>query len=266
MKAIDIINIMNNWAPPYLIDSWDNTGFQIGDPEKSVKKVLVSLDLDEYSFQKAKEAEADMIITHHPILFNPLNKITTETYKGRLIYNIIKEDIVVYNAHTNLDVARGGVNDVLAKLLGLKDVEILSPLVNHDVCSQVSYGHGRIGNIEEMNVSLFLDTVKEKLEVDYLRIYGSLDRKVHRVALCGGSGGDFIQDAFDSNAEIYITGDIKYHEAQLANELGLILVDANHFDTEKVILPKIKEKLKKSTNDEIEIIINISSAAPFTIY
>lgn len=272
MKAIDIINIMNKWAPHYLVDSWDNTGFQIGNPEKSVKKILVSLDLDKSAFQKAKEFGVDMIITHHPIIFDPLEKITTETYKGRLIYNIIKEDIVVYNAHTNLDVTRGGVNDVLAKLLELKDVEILSQSnygrINAYISSDDtnSYGYGCIGYIDEVSIPNFLDIIKEKLGLDNLRVYGSLNKNISRVALCGGSGGDFIQDAFNKGAQLYITGDIKYHEAQLANELGLILVDANHFDTEKVILPEIKDKLENTTKAHIEVIVDLNSAAPFKIY
>ncbi len=270
MKAIDIIKVIDKWAPPYLIDSWDNTGFQIGNSDKIIKKILLSLDLEESTFLKAKREKADMIITHHPIIFNPIKKITTETYKGRLIYNIIKEDIVVYNAHTNLDVTSGGINDVLARLLGLKNVMILSPLSKLNAYLPINeignYGYGRIGDIDEMPISSFINIIKDKLYIDYLRVYGKLDRNVSRVALCSGSGGDFILDAFNEGAQLYITGDIKYHEAQLANQLGIILVDANHFDTEKVILPEIKRKLDVITNGEIEVIIDFNSAAPFKIY
>lgn len=366
MKAIDIINIMNKWAPPYLIDSWDSTGFQIGDPNKNIKKILVSLDLDREAFEKAKKENIDMIITHHPLLFKPMAKITKEDYKGRLVYDLIKENIVVYNAHSNLDLAIGGINDILASLLNLKDIEVLEKVYeeklykivvfvprthveevrnalgeakagwigNYSHCTynidgigtfmpregtnpfigslnklekveetrmetivekrnlnrvlnemikahpyeevaydiypleniSVQYGYGRVGNVEEMPLNRFLDKVKEELRIDKLRVYGDIDRKIRRVALCGGSGSDFIKSAYYKGADIYLTGDIKYHDGQLAKELGLLLVDGNHFDTEKVILPVIKDRLLQNIEEDIDIILYEKSTAPFVVY
>lgn len=366
MRVADIVDIMDRIAPPILTDSWDNTGLQLGNIEKEVKKVLVSLDLDEVTLKKAKEVGADMIITHHPLIFKPLEKITSESYKGKIILDIIKEDMAVFSAHTNLDIVDGGVNDVFAELMGLEDVEVLKctqkesllKLViyvpkdysdrirdvlgksgagwvgNYSHCTYnvngfgtfmphsgtnpfigsenkleiveetrvetivkesnlnfvlyeilkvhpyeevaydiyplenqgVQYGYGRVGNIDETPVSNFLNKLKEKLEVKNLKVFGKIDGNVSRIAFCGGSGGDFIQDAYDKSADLYITGDIKYHEAQLANELNLLLIDAGHYNTEKIILPKIKKKLEQLTNNEIEVIINSHSTAPFLIY
>ena len=366
MKAIDIINIMNRWAPPYLIDSWDSTGFQIGDPNKDIKKILVSLDLDREVFEKAKKENIDMIITHHPLLFKPMAKITKEDYKGRLVYDLIKEDIVVYNAHSNLDLAIGGINDTLASLLNLRDIEVLEKVYeeklykivvfvprthveevrnalgeakagwigNYSHCTYnidgigtfmpregtnpfigslnklekveetrietivekrnlnrvlnemikvhpyeevaydiyplentgAQYGYGRVGNIEEIPLNRFLDKIKKELRLDKLRVYGDIDRKIKRVALCGGSGSDFIKSAYYKGADLYLTGDIKYHDGQLAKELGLLLVDGNHFDTEKIILPVIKEKLLQNIEEDIDIILYEKSTAPFVIY
>lgn len=366
MKAINIINIIKKWAPPYLIDSWDSTGFQIGDSSKEVEKILVSLDLDREVLEKAKKENIDMIITHHPLLFKSIDKITTEDYKGRLILDLIKEDIVVYNAHSNLDLAIGGVNDTLASLLDLKDVEILEKtyeeklyklvvfvprthleeirnalgeakagwIGNYSHCTyntdgigtfmpregtnpfignlnkiekveetrietiveerrlnvalkemlkahpyeevaydiyplknnRIEYGYGRVGNIEEIPFNNFLDKMKEELRVDKLRVYGDLNKNIKRVAVCGGSGSDFIKAAYNKGADVYLTGDIKYHDGQLAKELGLLLVDGNHFDTEKVILPKIKERLQKNIEKNMEIILYEKSTAPFLIY
>lgn len=366
MKAIDIISIMNKWAPTYLIDNWDSTGFQIGDPNKDIKKILVSLDLDREAFEKAKKENIDMIITHHPLLFKPMDKITKEDYKGRLVYDLIKEDIVVYNAHSNLDLAIGGINDILASLLNLRDIEVLEKVYeeklykivvfvprthveevrnalgeakagwigNYSHCTYnidgigtfmpregtnpfigslnklekveetrietivekrnlnrvlnemikvhpyeevaydiyplentgVQYGYGRIGNIEEMTINRFLDKIKEKLRLDKLRVYGDIDRKIKRVALCGGSGSDFIKSAYYKGADLYLTGDIKYHDGQLAKELGLLLVDGNHFDTEKIILPVIKDRLLQNIEENIDIILYEKSTAPFIIY
>ena len=116
---------MNNWAPAELIDNWDNTGFQIGNDEKDIKRILISLDLDERVYNRALDGDFHMIITHHPIIFKPITSITTSTYKEKLLFNLIQKDIVVYNAHTNLDRANNGVNDELAKLLGLRDLKHL---------------------------------------------------------------------------------------------------------------------------------------------
>lgn len=366
LKAKEIIKILDNWAKPYLIDSWDNTGFQIGDPNKQVKKVLLSLDLDRKVLEKAIEKEVDMIITHHPIIFKPLNKITTINYEERLIYDIIKEELVVYNAHSNLDLAIGGVNDTFAELLNLKDVDVLStsyiePLYKVSVFVPIShsdevrnalgkagagwignyshctynvegfgtfmpregtdpfigemnklenvdeikietvveekdlkkvltemikahpyeevaydiyplknkgreYGYGRVGNIEGMELKDFLNRIKEKLDVDPIKVFGYKDKVIKRVALCGGSGASFIKDAYKKGADIYVTGDIKYHDAQLGHQLGLIIVDANHFDTEKIILPKIKDYICNSVQSPIEVIIHKESSPPVTLF
>lgn len=250
MKAREIIQLMNEWALPELIDSWDNTGFQIGDDNKEVEKILVSLDLDSDVLEKAVEEKYDMIITHHPLIFKPINSITTLNPKEKLIYTIIKNEIIVYNAHTNLDQAQGGVNDELAKLLELKNPTLLSP---NNINETKSYGYGKIGEVEDIRLVDYIDFIKGKLSIDYLTIYGDIDRTVNRVAICGGSGAEFIYNAYKEKACIYITGDIKYHDAQLAHELGLTIIDAGHYHTEKIILPVIKRYLEMNNSLHIEV-------------
>lgn len=247
MKAKDIIELMNNWAPAELVDKWDNTGFQIGNHEKEVKRIIIALDLDDKVYKRALDGEFHMIITHHPIIFKPISSITTSTYKERLLFNLIQKDIVVYNAHTNLDRTHKGVNDELAKLLGLKNLEVLELVEEGDI------GYGRVGDIEEQSLRDYLTFVKERLNTEFLIVYGDLERTVKRVAVCGGSGSGLIYDAYKRGASIYITGDIKYHDAQYGAELGLTIVDAGHYHTEKVILPVIKEYLEKNTQDDILI-------------
>ncbi len=243
MKAKEIIKLMNNWAPAELIDNWDNTGFQIGNDEKDIKRILISLDLDERVYNRALDGDFHMIITHHPIIFKPITSITTSTYKEKLLFNLIQKDIVVYNAHTNLDRANNGVNDELAKLLGLRDPQTLEMGEDED------YGYGRVGDIEEQSLKDYLTFIKKRLDTEFLIVYGDMDRTVKRVALCGGSGSGFIYDAYKKEACIYITGDIKYHDAQYGTELGLTIVDAGHYHTEKIILPIVKEYLEKNIED-----------------
>ncbi|HHV39237.1 MAG TPA: Nif3-like dinuclear metal center hexameric protein [Tepidimicrobium sp.] len=261
LKAIEIIKTLDRWALPSLADDWDNTGFQIGDPKKDVERILVSLDLDKDAFQEALKVEAQMIVTHHPIIFKPLKSITRLDPKEELIYDIIREDMVVYNAHTNLDLAQGGVNDVLAKVLGLLDTEPLT-IVNEDT----GHGYGRVGMVDRVGVWEYLDRVKNVLDVEHLIVYGDGERVIDRVAVCGGSGASFIYDAYLKGADIYITGDIKYHEAQYAYELGLTLVDAGHYHTEKMILPTIRDYLEEELSNKAEIVVYDHSSPPYVVY
>lgn len=265
MKAKDIIKAMNKWANPMLIDKWDNTGFQIGNEDKEVDKILIALDLDKKVLEKAINEKFHMIITHHPLIFKPLNSITTNTNHEKLIFNLIKNDIVVYNAHSNLDLADGGVNDVLGNLLGLRNLEILCEISLEGNLDK-NHGYGRIGELEEIPLIEYLGIIKEKLDTSNLIVYGDIDRKINKVALCGGSGSDFIVDAYNKGAEIYITGDIKYHDAQLGVDLGLTIVDPGHYHTEKVILPSIKDYLEKEVKENIHIELFDQSYLSYKIY
>lgn len=263
MKAKEIIELMNAWASPELIDYWDNTGFQIGDENKEVNRVLVALDLDREVYEKAIEEHFHMIITHHPLIFKPVSNIITSNYKGKLIYDLIMNGIIVYNAHTNLDQAKGGVNDKLAKLLGLYNP---IPLKLNSLEFKSPYGYGKVGDIKEIELVDYIKEIKEKLNTPHLTVYGNQERKVNRVAVCGGSGAEFIYDAYKQKASIYITGDIKYHEAQLGAELGLTIIDAGHYHTEKVILPVIKEYLEKETNNNIYVEVLEKPSPLYRIY
>lgn len=261
MKAKEIMNILDSIAPPKLIDSWDNTGFQIGNDEKDIDKILIALDLDDSLADKAISGGYDMIITHHPIIFKGLKSINNNDYIGRLILKLIANDIVVYNAHSNLDLANGGVNDEFAKLMDLKNVKPLSEVI----LDGEIYGYGRVGDIEKTQLLVVLDKIKSALSVDHIRVYGYKEG-IESIAVCGGSGSSFIQDAFDKDADMYITGDIKYHDAQRALELGLVLVDAGHFHTEKIILPKLKDMLIKGINDKVEIEVHMDTSVKYKTY
>lgn len=263
MKAKEIIHIMNDWALPKLIDHWDNTGFQIGDENKDINRILVALDIDNDIYEKAIQERFDMIITHHPLIFKPVSSITTSGYKEKLIYNLIKNEIVVFNAHTNLDQVHGGINDVLASLLGLSNCV---PLKVNGTEFETEYGYGKVGDIEEQPLTRYISFIKEKLNIDFLTVYGDDEILVNRVAVCGGSGAEFIYNAYDEKACIYITGDIKYHDAQLGYELGLTIIDAGHYNTEKVILPVIKEYLDKETDGNLYIEVWEKPSPPYKIY
>lgn len=364
MKAKEIIGTLDNFSNPNLIDSWDNTGFQIGNDEVDVKRILIALDLDEFIVKKAIDEKYQMIVTHHPIIFKPLKNINNRTHIGNMILKLIENNIVVYNAHSNLDLVEGGVNDALAKLLGIQDpiplnkvkneslfkfaiyvpedsrdtilktleeedaghignysacsfntkgiatfrplegtnpyigsinvleevneVKIETVIKEHSLRKTINrvievhpyeevaydlyelknegstYGYGRVGNIEEVDAKVFIMDLKKKLNLDHINIYGNLERSICRVAVCGGSGGDFIQDAHKKGSHIYITGDIKYHQAQLADQLDMIIVDPGHYHTEKVILDVLKEVILKDI-DSVEVDVLFRSGISHTI-
>ncbi len=256
MIAKDIINAIDELAPPYLAEEWDNSGLQLGSREKEVSKVLLALDITKGVVDEAVKNNIDMIITHHPLIFSGLKSISNDETKGKIIYNLIKNDIVVFTAHTNLDICKNGLNDYLGRLLGLNNLDILNSACQNTTYSTSFYnnkfGNGRIGVLEKpIALKDYVNHVKEKLSCSNVRVYGDLNHKIHRVAICGGSGGDFITDVHKKNAQLYITGDIKYHDSQLALELGLSLIDAGHFDTEKHVLSLLEEYLKSIVNVSI---------------
>lgn len=264
----DIIKIMEDLAPKNLIDSWDNCGLEIGDTTKEVKKILLSLDISQESVDYAIENGVDTIISHHPFLFSPIKSIDYKDKKSKILINLIKSDIAIYSAHSNLDICQGGINDVLAKLLKLQNTTVLEkaydiyPLENKGEI----LGYGRVGNlVNPLSLLEFGQLVKKNLECDSIRLYGDIDKPVNRVALCGGSGGDFIKSAAAKGAHVYVTGDIKYHDAQMAKDLGLAIIDANHYDTEKIILPYLEKYILEKTGNEVEILTYTKNEMAFKV-
>lgn len=233
------LNELEAWAPLSFAEEWDNCGLQVGRRDKVVRKVMVALTPGEAAIQAAVDADVDMLLTHHPMIFKPTKSVTTDTVLGQSIMKLIQHDINLYCAHTNLDMAVGGVNDVLAKALNLQDIEILENVTE-------DYGIGRVGDLAEpITLQAFLAQTAKQLACNHLAYQGDLNRTVQRVALCGGSGISYLHAAKKAGADVYVTGDMKYHDAQLASELGICVVDAGHFGTEKHIVKTLAEFVKK---------------------
>lgn len=242
MKMSEITELFNGFAPEYLAESWDNPGLLVGDENAEIKKILVALDATEEVVDEAVKTGADLIVTHHPMIFGSIKKINTSDSMGRRIIKLIRNNICVFAMHTNLDIAFGGVNDELTKILGLKNTAVL-----FESCTQNDKpnGLGRYGDIEETTLEKFAKKVKEKLSLDGIRIVGENNRKIKRVGLCTGSGMEFMTDAVNLNCDVYITSDIKYHESQSAIENGIALIDATHYGSENIIVPVIKKFLNE---------------------
>ena len=234
VKVKDIMGVMERIAPKKLAEGWDNVGLAIGDPEKQVTKILVALDVIDPVVEEAKEMGAEMIVTHHPIIFRPLPNVTDKTSIGRGLMTLCRHGINAVNAHTNLDCAPGGVNDVLAQTLGLRNIEVIPGGIPNLL---------RMGDVDEQPLSQFLSTVKDHLGCDGLR-YVDGGKPVHRVAVGGGACADGMLDAIAAGCDTFVTSDVKYNQFWDAHDLGLNLIDAGHFATENPIIAVLASKLQ----------------------
>lgn len=234
VKCGNIIEFMESFAPEHLAESWDNVGLMVGDIDMDVKKVLVSLDIDDSVIDEAIDLKADMIITHHPFIFGNIKNIISTTAVGRRAMKLIKNDIAVYSAHTNLDITQGGTNDVLAKIIGLENIETL--LMDNDGMN----GLGRVGELKnKMKFIDFAHILKSRIGLLNMTITGNKDKIVKKVALCtgAGSGNEFMSAAQKRKCDVYVTGDLRYHEAQFANNIDLCVADITHYGSEALIVP-----------------------------
>ena len=242
MRICDIICEMEKIAPPYLAEQWDNSGFLLGDETKTAERVFFCLEINSKTLKQAQEFGADLIITHHPLIFKPLSKITECEPTGRLIRALIKSDTAVYSMHTNFDKAEGGMNDLLAEALGLEDIRSYAAEECIDTFGNPTENIGRVGILEPpMSLEDFADFVRATLGCKTLRTVGNPDDEVSTVALCSGSGGSLMTNALHAGADVYVTGDIGHHDAQIASETGLNIIDAGHFETENIICSFLEE-------------------------
>lgn len=237
MKAKEITSVIEEFAPLAYQEKWDNSGYCIGSPEQEVHSAVVALDCTPYLVDQAVEMGADMIITHHPLIFGGVAKISPQTNLGYMIYKAIQHNIVVYSSHTNMDKVIEGVSGLMAARLGLKDVEVL-------VKGEHGEGLGVTGWLEEaVEDRDFARIVKEKFSLRQMRCSIPAGRMIRKVALCGGSGKSLIRDAVASGADAYITGDISYHEFMTEN--GFFLMDIGHYEGEIDIVERISDILKE---------------------
>ena len=235
MTVFDIYNFLDSRFPFSDACEWDNSGLLIGDKNATVTKAIIALDCTDSVIAQAKQIGAELIITHHPIIFPEINSVLAEG----LIHRVINSGISVISAHTNLDKAKGGVNDCLAKALGLKKIKVLHTKDNFSIRI------GELGN--EMSPQAFAGFVGEKL--NYIPRFCVGNRNIKRVAVCGGSGGDFLDDAIKANADAYVTADVKHHVFLNAAHHGITLIDGGHFATEDTVIEPLRSILQKQFPD-----------------
>lgn len=233
----DIVKIMDGIAPPNLAEAWDNVGLLVGRSDNTVKKIMVALDVSPEVAEQALEHKVQMIVTHHPVIFDPVKKMTDRTWQQKLLLDCAENKIAVYSAHTSLDSVLGGVNDVLAAQLGLQHTEVLMPAAGGEA------GLGRVGCLPAtLTLQEFSEKIKAVLKLDRV-VVGDAGQKVNKVALCGGAGADFISEALAAGADTFVTGDVKYHTAQNAVYSGLNIIDATHQGTELPVINTLADRI-----------------------
>lgn len=365
-KVKDIIKHMETLAPKNYAMPWDRVGLQVGSPKKEVHRILVTLEINLNVLKEASDKDVDLIISHHPLIFKPLEKIDFESCKGAMIQKIIQEDIHVYVSHTNMDVAPNGLNAYIGEKIGLENTEVLSPLEikpyykfvvyvpdthkeniisaineggggqigNYSCCTfqtsglgtfkpeeeskpflgkkgelenveetkietiipkneiqrlletvkkahpyeEMAYdlypmeiplnntGLGRIGSLPQKQVAKdFIQDLKKKLDLKEVRYVGDSHREVSKVAILNGSGGDYIKQAQKAGADCFITGDVKYHDAQEAMQEDMSILDIGHYESEIIFREYIKNYLEKHVKKEVEVFIAKDLKNPFVV-
>ena len=248
----DILKYIETIAPQSMKESWDNVGLNCGHRNRPVTKILVALDPFAHVCQEAKDFGAELLVTHHALIWKP-GFVTDADTQGRNTLFLIENGIAHINAHTNLDQAPGGVNDVLAATLVLENIEIINP-----VDGETPYGLLRCGTVAEQPLDSFLSTVKENLHCDGLR-YVCGNKPVHKVAVGGGSCSGGMYEVAAAGCDTFVTADVKYNGFWDAKELGLNLIDAGHFHTENPVVAVLAAKIAAAF-PEIEVKISETHA------
>lgn len=235
MDVNEIVSTIEKFAPLELQEGWDCSGFQIDLGSKNIKKILLCLSVTQNIINQAVEGHYDLIVAHHPMFFVPFS------------FNV---GISIYSAHTNLDKTNGGTTDTLISLLGLD----FSNLKNHGDFLRV------VDLKEEILLSSFVALVKEKLQIETMRVVNNSDKKkIKKLAFCAGSGADLLGEVETIGADVFVTGDVKYHTALESNA---IILDVGHFESEYPVLKTVKELLNQS-NIEVRI---ADEKSPFINY
>lgn len=247
----DIVRFMESIAPQSKKESWDNVGLLCGRKDRQVTTILVALDPFEDVAEEAVKLGADLIVTHHPLIFHPLYSLTDETAIGRTAATLLRHDIAAFSAHTNLDIAPQGVGSCLARALGLEDISVIEPI---EKTADGVWGLLRMGTVAPQSLNDFLAHVKRALQAPAVR-YAPASEKVHRVAVGGGACADEWKSAFAAGCDTFVTADARYNDFWDARDAGLTLIDAGHFYTENPVCTYFQRILQEAF-PEIRVVLS----------
>jgi dinuclear metal center YbgI/SA1388 family protein len=250
----DIAMLMEEIAPSHLSESWDNVGLQVGQMDWPVQSIQIALDPSPYVIAAACSQRVNLLITHHPLIFRPLSQIDFSTPVGTIIRMAWENRMAIFAAHTNLDAAQGGLNDLLAQQLGLSQLVPLRPtklMAGTELPAEDATGIGRLGRLPQtLTLAELAETIKSRMNLSALSVAGDLDLPVKQVALCTGSGASLMKEFFQSGANVYISGDMRYHDARSVEDAGLGLIDIGHFASEHIMVHGLAQRLHEYCLDK----------------
>ncbi len=242
MRLEQIIEKLEEHSPVSYAESWDNCGLLVGKKNTEVNCVYIALDATADVIRRAAENDAQLILTHHPLIFGGLKKVSSDDFVGKRVLKLASRNICLYAMHTNFDIM--GMADAAADTLGLKQREVLSITFEDDISKE---GFGRFGRLPKL---MTLDEcalyVKERFHAESVRVFGDGELEIERAAILPGSGSSMIQDAIKAGAEVMITGDISHHNGIDAWEQGLAVIDAGHYGLEQIFVPYMAEFLSRN--------------------
>jgi dinuclear metal center YbgI/SA1388 family protein len=233
LRVSELLALLDEVAAFSLAESWDNVGLMVGDPDGAVDGILVCLDASLQVLQEATEKNCNVILSHHPLIFQPLKALRTDDPVSALAVEAAKRGFAIISCHTNLDVVTPGVSDALAAALGVADGE---PLAKKE--GEAAVGFGKIGSLRQAAAGDdFIRMVLDSLSLPSVKVAGRLPELVQKIAVCGGSGSDLVKLAHARGADLYVTGEVKHSAALWAKAKDFCVIDAGHYATEQVVVP-----------------------------
>jgi dinuclear metal center YbgI/SA1388 family protein len=238
----DVVEALEAFAPSQLAEDWDNVGLVVGDRSRDARRAMTCLTLTEDVADEAIAGKADLVITHHPLPFRPLKRLTTESQEGRTLWKLVGAGVSVYSPHTALDSAAGGINQQLAEGLNLAEITPLLPADPSE--STPTVGAGRCGAVlEPTDIARLVANTCELLSIDHVRVVGNDEQPVARVAVACGSGGSLLEAAIDQGADALVTGEATFHNLLAARGAGVAVVLTGHYASERFALERLAEHL-----------------------
>lgn len=245
----DVCGYLESFAPITLAEDWDNVGLLLGDRQTAVHKVMTCLTVTANVVQEAIEQQVDMVVTHHPIPFKGVKKLSTDSSTGALLWNLASNGISVYSPHTAFDSARNGINQQLAVGLGLTEIRPLMPNQDSDDKRLQGLGTGRVGVCESTTLKEFASSVSAFLQIDGLHVVGDPQMQISRIGIGCGSAGEFIRPASRAGCHVLLTGEARFHTCLEAESLGIGMVLPGHYASERFALESLAQQLGSEFSD-----------------
>lgn len=242
MELRTIMQWLEELSPLQYAEEWDNVGLLLGDEKQEIGHIMIALDASDYVIEQAIAQKADLLLTHHPLIFRAIKQVNNHSLTGRRLWKLATHQIAYYAMHTNFDI-KGGMADLAGERLGLSGAEPLEITTGEGTSAE---GIGRVGDLDEvLTVTELATQIKERFDIPHVMVYGDISRRVSRVAISPGSGKSEIGYAIDAGAQVLVTGDIGHHEGIDAVDMGLVIIDATHYGLEHIFIEFMADYIRR---------------------